>query len=156
MHNINLQGLLRSVSVIIIFLIVFLYIMLNTKIDNIVLESNDTQPGKEYEYGINPKSMSIPGFSYDLELLFPRQLIPVLVDTIIVSETIVPVDIPSLKFVGMIETDEAIIYSFRNEDTNRLLLLEEGIKVTGITLLSARATGYTLKKNETAFQVVKK
>ncbi len=156
MHNINLQGLLRSVSIIIISLVVFLYIGLTVFLADIILESSNSQPRKEYEYRDSAKGTSVPEFTYNLESLFLKQLIPVIVETKIVTESIPPVAPPSLQFVGMIETDEAIIYSFRNMDTNRLLLLEEGVEMAGITLLSVESTGYTFKNNEITFQVDKK
>ena len=164
MHNINLQGLLRSVSIIIIFLIVILYIGLNVLFDDIILESSNSQPRKEYEYRDSTTGTSIPEFTYNLESLFPKQLIPVIVETKIVSESIPPVAPPSLQFVGMIETDEAIIYSFRNMDTNRLLLLEEGMSIDGLTLLAIERSPagiggeevFIIKKQDHTFQVDKK
>ena len=136
MHNINLQGPLRSVSIVIISLVVFLYIGLNILFDDIILESSNSQSRKEYEYRDSAKGTSIPGFTYNLESLFLKELIPVIAAAEIVTELVSPVVPPSLQFVGMIETDDKIIYSFRNMDTNRLLLLEEGMSIDGITLLA--------------------
>lgn len=153
MHNIKLADVLRFISIVIISLTIFLYIMLNTLTDDIVFESGDSQPGKKYEYIAGPAGMSIPKFTYNPESLFPGQLIPVIVETIIVSEPAAPVDIPSLQFIGMIETDERKIYSFRNMDTNKLMLFEEGVVLEGITLVSAEEKKYTFKKNEIKFQV---
>ena len=155
MHNIKLAGVLRFISIVIISLTVFLYIMLNTLIDDIVFESGDKQPGNKYEYRAGPTGMSIPKFTYNLESLFPGQLIPVIAETIIVSEPAAPVDIPLLQFIGMIETDKKIIYSFRNKYTNKLLLFEEGVFLEGITLISVEEKKYTFKKNEITFQVDK-
>ena len=163
MHN-KLTGVLRSVSIIIIFLIVIFYIGLTVLIDDIVSESSDTQPRKEYEYRNSAKGTTIPEFTYNLESLFPRQLIPVIVEAEIVTESIPPVAPPSLQFVGMIETDEAIIYSFRNMDTNRLLLLEEGMSIDGLTLLAIERSPagiggeevFIIKKQDHTFQVDKK
>ncbi len=156
MHNINLQGLLRSGSIIIISLIVILYIGLIILIDDIFIESSNSQPRKEYEYRDSEKGMSIPDFSYNLESLFPKQLIPVIATTKLDSIPVVPVNIPSLQFVGMIETDDKIIYSFRNMDTKKLMLFEEGVILKGIILLTAEAAKYTFKKNKITFQVDKK
>lgn len=163
MHN-KLTGVLRSVSIIIIFLIVIFYIGLTVLIDDIVSESSDTQSRKEYEYRDSAKGTTIPEFTYNLESLFPRQLIPVIVETKIDSKPVVPVNIPSLQFVGMIETDERMIYSFRNMDTNRLLLLEEGMSTSGLTLLDierspAGISGgevFIIKNQDHTFQVDKK
>ena len=155
MYNIKLAGVLRFVSIIVISLLVFLYITINIVIDDIVFKSDDTHPGKEYEYRASPSEMSIPEFTYNLESLFPGQLIPVIAETIIVSEPAAPVDIPLLQFIGMIETDKKIIYSFRNKYTNKLLLFEEGVFLEGITLISVEEKKYTFKKNEITFQVDK-
>jgi hypothetical protein len=164
MHNINLQGLLRSVSIIVISLAVFFYIGLTGLFDDIILESSDIQPGKEYEYSDSAKSTSIPEFTYILESLFPKKLIPVIAETDIVTKLAPSVPLLSLQFVGMIETDEKKIYSFRNMETNRLLLLEEGMSIDGVTLLtierSPAGTGgeevFIIKKQDHTFQVDKK
>ncbi|MCK5153879.1 MAG: hypothetical protein KAQ93_05925 [Spirochaetales bacterium] len=153
MLNINLQGLLRSVSIIIISLVVFLYIGLNTLTDDIVFKSADSQPGKKYEYRTAPAGISIPKFTNNLESLFPRKIIPEVVAAKIIHKPVTPVNTPSLQFVGMIETDKKIIYSFRNLDTNKLLLFEEGVVLEGITLVSTEEEKYTFKKNEITFQV---
>ena len=163
MYNIKLADVLRFISIIVISLLVFLYITINILIDDIVFKSDDTQPGKEYEYRASPTGISIPEFTYSLESLFPGQLIPVIAETIIVSEPAAPVDIPSLQFIGMIETDKKIIYSFRNMDTNRLLLFEEGFSVDGLTLLAVERSPagigggevFILKKQGHTFQVGK-
>ena len=164
MHNINLASVMRFISIIIISLIVFFYIMQNTLIDSIVSESSDTGPRKEYEYQVRPTGTGIPEFSYDLESLFPQQLTQEIVETKIVTELIPPFAPPLLQFVGMIETNKKIIYSFRNMDTNRLLLLEEGVQTDGLTLLhierSPAGTGggevFIIKKQDHTFQVDKK
>jgi hypothetical protein len=161
MYNIKLAGVLRFISIIVISLLVFLYITINIVIDDIAFKSSDAQPRKEYEYRASPGGMSIPEFTYNLESLFPGQLIPVIAETIIVSEPAATVDIPSLKFIGMIETDKKIIYSFRNMDTNRMLLLEEGSSVNGLTLQAierspaGRGKVFILKKQGHTFQVGK-
>jgi len=156
MHNINLQGILRSLSIILVFLIVLLSLGLNILSGDIVLESGNSQLRKEYEYIDNSKSTNIPEFTYKLKSFFVKQSVPVIVETKIVTESIIPSAPPSLKFVGMIETEDKIIYSFRNMNTNKLLLFEEGVEMSGITLIFASWTGYTLKKNEIIFQVDKK
>ena len=87
-----------------------------------------------------------------------------IVETKIVSKPIVDVTIPTIHFVGMIETDKKIIYSFRNIDTNRLLLLEEGASVNGLTLLTIERPVigiggeevFIIKKHGHIFQVDKK
>ena len=155
MHNIRLADILRIISIVIILLTVFLYIMLNVLIDDIVFESGDTQPGKKYEYRARPTNMSIPKFTYNLESLFPCKIIPDVVAVKIIPKPAAPVDIPSLQFVGMIETDKKIIYSFRNKDTNKLLLFEEGVVLEGIMMISVEEKKYTFKKNEITFQVDK-
>ncbi|MCK5197923.1 MAG: hypothetical protein KAR21_06210 [Spirochaetales bacterium] len=164
MHNINLQGPLRSVSIVIISLVVFLYIGLNILFDDIILESSNSQSRKEYEYRDSAKGTSIPGFTYNLESLFLKELIPVIAAAEIVTELVSPVAPPLLQFVGMIETNEATIYSFRNMDTNRLLLLEEGMSIDGITLLAierspagiGREEVFIIKIQDHTFQVDKK
>ncbi len=164
MYNIKLAGVLRFISIIIIFLIVFLYILLNTLIDDVAPEIGDTKSGKEYKYMASPRAGAIPEFTYNLESLFLKELIPAIAETIIVSEPVIEVDIPSLQFVGMIETDDAKIYSFRNMDTNRLLLLEEGVKIDGLTLLAIERSVsgtvggevFIIKKQGHTFQVDKK
>ena len=164
MHNINLQGLLRSVSIIIISLLVFLYIGLNTITDDIIFETGDSQPGKKYEYKAGFTGISIPKFTNNLESLFPRKIIPEVVAAKIIPEPVSPVDLPALQFVGMIETDDKIIYSFRNMDTNRLLLLEEGMSIDGITLMAIERSPagiggeevFIIKKQDHTFQVDKK
>ncbi|MCK5671909.1 MAG: hypothetical protein KAH95_00960 [Spirochaetales bacterium] len=155
MHNINLQGLLRSVSIIIISLLVFLYIGLNTITDDIIFETGDSQPGKKYEYKAGFTGISIPKFTNNLESLFPRKIIPEVVAAKIIPEPVSPVDLPALQFVGMIETDKKTIYSFRIIDTNKLMLFEEGVILEGTILIAVEATKYTFKKNEIIFQVGK-
>lgn len=145
MHNINLQGLLRSVSIIIISLLVFLYIGLTALFDDIILESSNLQSRKEYAYRDSAKGTSVPKFTNNLESLFPRKIIPEVVAAKIIPEPAAPVDIPSLQFIGMIETDKKIIYSFRNIDTNKLLLFEEGVVLEGILLVSAEEKIYIFK-----------
>jgi len=156
MHKFNLKGLLRSVSIIIIFLIVFFYVRLTVLLDDIVLESRISQPQKEYEYTGSAKSLNIPEFAYELESLFLKQQVPVIATTKLDSKPVAPVNIPLLQFVGMIETDEKRIYSFRNKDTNKLMLFEEGVVLEGTILIAVEASKYTFKKNEITFQVDKK
>ncbi len=156
MHNINLKGLLRSVSIIIIFLVVILYIGLTVLLDDIILESSNSQLRKEYAYRDSAKGTNVPKFANNLESIFPRKIIPEVVSAKIIPEPATPVDIPSLQFIGMIETDKKIIYSFRNIDTNKLLLFEEGVILEGILLVSAEEKKYIFKKNEIAFQMDKK
>jgi len=153
MNNIKLVGVLRSISIIIILFVIFLYIMLNTLLDDVVSESSDSQPEKNYEYRAGSVGTSIPNFNNNIESIFPGKIIPKVVEVTIVSEPAAPVDIPSLQFIGMIETDEKTIYSFRNKDTNKLMLFEEGVVLEGITLVSAEEKKYTFKKNEIKFQV---
>ena len=156
MNKINLQGILRSLSIILIFLIVLLYIVLNVFPGDIYLESGNSQLRKKYEYIDRSKIRTIPDFTHNLELLFLKHQVQAIVKTKIVTESIPPSASPSLKFVGMIETDNKIIYSFRNMDTNRILLLEKGVEVSGIILLATHTQGYILKNNEITFQVGKK
>lgn len=160
MHNIKLTSVLRFVSIVIISLIIFLYIMLNTLIDDVVFESGDTESGKEYLYMAITGAGVIPEFTHNPESLFPKPLVrpvvPVIAESIIVSEPASPVDIPSLQFVGMIETSDKTIYSFRNMDTNKLILFEEGVEKDDLTLISEEGRSYTFKKKEFVFQVDKK
>ena len=156
MHNIRLAGILRFISLIIIFLIVFLYIMLNTLIDDSIFKSNDTPSGKKYEYRTGSAGISVPEFAYNTKSLFPDQLIPKTAEIKIVSRPAAPVVIPSFQFIGMIETEKKIIYSFRNMDTNKLLLFEKGLVLNGITLVSEEEKKYIFRKNGVEFQVDKK
>jgi hypothetical protein len=145
-------------------LIVFLYIGLTVILDDFILESSNLLPRKEYEYRDSAKGMSVPEFTYNLESLFLKELIPVIATAEIVTELVPPVVPPSLQFVGMIETDDKIIYSFRNMDTNRLLLLEEGMSIDGITLMAIERSPagiggeevFIIKKQDHTFQVDKK
>ena len=163
MHNINLQGLLRSVSIILISLLALFYIGLTVLLDDIILEGSNSQPGKEYEYRDSAKDAAVPEFSYGLESLFLKELIPVTPTAELVTDLVSPVAPPSLQFVGMIETDEKTIYSFRNMDTSRLLLLEEGMSIDGITLLAierspagiGREDVFIIKKQDHIFRVGK-
>jgi hypothetical protein len=164
MHNINLHGFLRSVSIIIISLVIFFYMGLTVLLDEIILEGSNLQSRKEYEYRDTAKDRTIPEFSYVLESIFPRQLIHVIPKSEIVTESVPPVAPPSLQFVGMIEIDKKIIYSFRNMDSNRLLLLEEGMSNNGIILLAIERSPsgiggedvFVIKKQDHTFQVDKK
>ena len=156
MHKFNLRDLLRSVSIIIILLLVFFYIGLTVLLDDIVLESSISQPRKEYEYIGSAKDPGIPEFTYTLESLFPKQPVPVVVPTKLDSKPVNPVNIPLLQFVGMIETDNKIIYSFRNIHTNKLMLFEEGVVLEGTMLIAVETSKYTFRKNEITFQVDKK
>lgn len=160
MYNITLAGVLRISSILLISLIAFFYIILNISIANIDSVVNDVKFGKDYEYITGPTSMIVPEFTSTLESLFLKESVPVIVETVIVTEPTAPVNIPSLEFVGMIETVKKIIYSFRNTDTNRLLLIEEGASVDGLTLVSVKrsdgGTEYTFKKDNIKFLVDKK
>ncbi len=155
MPNIKLSGVLRYVSLLIIFLLIFLYIILNTTAYYVVPEIDNTNSRKKYEYRESPAGASIPEFTFNLESLFPRKIISEVVVATIIPEPAIPVDIPSLQFVGMIETDERRIYSFRNLDTTKLLLFEEGVTLKGIKLIFTEDGKYTFMKNETTFQVGK-
>ena len=155
MHSIKLAGVLQFISLVIISLIVFLYFVLNTLVDTIVSKNFESFPNKEYEYRVDPTGMSIPEFTYSLESLFPSQIIPEISETIIIFKPALPFDIPLLQFIGMIETDEKIIYSLRNIETKKLLLFEQGVVLEGITLVSIEEDKYTFKKNEIKFQVDK-
>ncbi len=156
MYKIILSGVFKFVSILIIFFTVLLFITLNALVDDIGLKSNNTSTRKNYELSTAPAYRTIPEFIYNLESIFSRHLIPVIVKIKSVSETNPPETPPLLKFVGMIETDKKIIYSFRNMDTNKLLLFEKGVFIEGIILVSVEVTKYTFRKNETTFQVDKK
>jgi len=154
MHNIKL--VIRILSIIVITFVIFLYIGFNAALDDNIFKISDIKSGKNYEYGLNnPVSMNIPEFSNNLVLIFPRRLTPAVVKTKIITNPLPQQDAPSLKFVGMIETDEVKIYSFRNMDTNKLLLFEEGVELEGITLLSVEARTFRFKKDGITFQVEK-
>ncbi len=160
MHNIRLKGLLISVSVIIISLLVFFYFRLNGFFEESILESHDTHTRKVYEYKDSLEVRGIPVFTGDLESLFPKQLLPVRIAPKLVPKLLPAVVPPPLQFVGIIETEKKRIYSFRNMDTNRVMLLEEGVSTSGLILLSveksAMGTVYILTKDNFKFQVGKK
>lgn len=155
MHNIKLPGVLRFISILIILFLVYLYITLNALVDDIGLKSISSTSRKKYEYSNFPADKSNIEFIYNLESLFIKQPVPVIVETKDLSELVLPKALPSFQFVGMIETDKKTIYSFRNIDTNKLMLFEEGIVLEGISLIAVETIIYTFKKNGTTFQVDK-
>lgn len=156
MHKINLQRLLRTASVLIIFLSLFLYNGLIVIFDDIVLENRISLSRKKYEYTNILKDQAIPDFLFTLESLFLMKSIPVITEAEIVTDLVPPLKPPTLQFVGMIETDNKIIYSFRNMETDRLMLFEEGVVLEEIIMIAVEETKYTFKRNETVFQVDKK
>jgi len=153
MHNIKL--VIWVLSIIVITFVVFIYIGFNSALDDNIFKISDIKSGKNYEYGLNPVSVNIPEFSYNIVSLFPRRLAPAEVKTKIITNPLPLQAAPSLTFVGMIETDEAVIYSFRDRDTNKMLLFEEGVELEGIILLSVEARTYRFKKDGITFQVEK-
>ena len=91
MHNIKLTNGLRAVSILIIFLLGFLFFRLNTLKKYIITESSKRQLRNRYEHDISFSDNRSPEFTYNLESLFPRQLTPMIVETKIVSKPIVDV-----------------------------------------------------------------
>lgn len=163
MHEVKLTYVLRTVSILFIFILVFLFLRLNSLKRYNIEESSGGEIRIDYEHNISSSDNRSPEFTYNLESLFPHQLIPKIIEPVIITEPVIDVPVPTLQFVGMIETDKKLIYSFRNRDTNRLLLLEEGACVDGLTLLPVErpvngtdeGNVFILKKQSITFQVDK-
>ncbi len=160
MREIKLAYILRTVSILIAFLLIFLIIKLNALKDNTAADYFEGQSGKNYNHEYDLFEPSIPDFTYDLKSLFPRQVIFGIVEKKAVAKLADAVIIPDLKFIGMIETDNKRIFSFRNKNTNKLLLLEEEVSVGGFTLLqgaeAAEEKVFLIKKQDITFRVDKK
>ncbi len=98
---------------------------------------------------------SIPHFSPSLQSLFPQQTVSSPVRIKISEDKNESFEIPHLIFIGMVDTGANVLYSFKNTVTNKLLFLEKGVNVNGLTLLECQDTVCTIKTGNKIFQVVK-
>lgn len=160
MPELKLRYILRTVSILIILSLVFLFSILQNHKKYDIEANGDKKYRIKYKHHINSIYSNNPEFTSSLESLFPHKLISKIKDPVIIKEQVKKVDIPDLKFVGMIETNKRTIYSFRNRATNRLLLLEEGSVISGLTLLAIdevnNGSVFIIKKQNITFQVDKK
>ena len=138
MTGIRLSRVLRIISILLLPLLLYLYLELDDMNSILMIAPERMNKGLDYNYTVGLSDNKVPVFTYSLESLFPRQIAAVVVkDTIPIPEEPVPdVRIPDLKFIGMIETDERVIYSFKYVGLNKMLLFEEGVETDGLTLLS--------------------
>jgi CHASE1-domain containing sensor protein len=147
--------ILRIVAVLLILVLSLMAV----KISRVDTRQRPLQPisrsTEEYQLNLSRKTSEVPTFTYGLEALFPREPVPVQESTSKRS-TAKPkrdVNIPNLQFVGMIETEKGKYFSFRNMHTNKLLLLQQGVRNQGLTLLSREKSVFRMEKEGSEFQV---
>ncbi|MCK4542405.1 MAG: hypothetical protein KAU17_09235, partial [Spirochaetales bacterium] len=97
----------------------------------------------------------VPAFSYAFESMFDLKVSrPVPVSR--GPGPLVEISVPKLNFVGVIQTADSTVYSFKEEKTNRILLLQEGSARNGYSLLRADGDTFLLRYDEIEFEVRKK
>ncbi len=123
----------------------------------IKVPENDLKSSKIFLYTGPVLQTQKPPFDYTVISLFSKNNENGKKKTIPAKKTAVKQTIiPSLSFIGTVETGNKRIYSFKNTDTQKLLLLEKGIKNDRITIVGDDGTTCTLKINDHTFQVEKK
>lgn len=151
MHNFKETGILKILSVFSMSISIFMGIELYSLKNETAVENIKAQKTKEYTHVVPPHVNIHPVFSSAVESLFPKVLKPVEVKkTIHLEKGII---IPELTFIGMVETAEKRIYSFKDLDTGNLLFLEKGVNIKGLTLVNCADNTCTIKINDTTFQV---
>ncbi len=157
MHKRKLISLYRTVSVINICILIFLFFDVHNFNKHTITENREKINGIEYKLNISPAYRKNLEFATNLETIFSHKVVPQITNTVIIAEQKNDVPIPELYFVGMVETDKKTIYSFRNRDTNKLFLLQEGVSANELTLLpidEVNGAGiFVIKKQNITFQV---
>ena len=152
MRDICHSRILRIASLLCILLSLFLLVYLNTP-DTGGTKDFLSPQRSEYHHEINEMNRSIPVYSGLAESFFlpaPATGAGVKTAAPVQAEE---VSIPPLQFVGMIETGEKVIFSFRDTSSNRLLLLEKGEEKDGITLIARNKSEFILNKDKSTFKV---
>jgi hypothetical protein len=154
MRSEGLRILIRSG--LLLFLGIQLFLLLSLPSDITPAgNSGEEQERKPYPVEQESSLIGVPAFSYAYESMFDLKAsrpVPVSRE----PETAVEIPVPKLNFVGVIQTADSTVYSFKEEKTNRILLLQEGSERNGYTLLRVDGDTFLLRYDEIKFEVKKK
>ncbi len=154
MRSEGLRILIRSV--LLLFLGFQLFLLLSLPSDFTPAgNSGEEQERKPYPVEQENSLSRVPAFSYAFESMFDLKVSrPVPVSR--GPGPLVEISVPKLNFVGVIQTADSTVYSFKEEKTNRILLLQEGSARNGYSLLRADGDTFLLRYDEIEFEVRKK
>lgn len=156
MRKPDLPHVIRALSLLSITVSIFLVSVSNRK-ETVLIPENGSKSSKTFSYTGTVLNRQRPPFDYTVNSLFPRNSGSETKKTVPAKKAAVEqTAVPSLTFIGIVETDNKKIYSFKHTHTQRLLFLEKGVENNGITLISDSGTTCTLKIKDRTFQVEKR
>ncbi len=124
--------IIRIISAVIIIGSLYMHA---ERTEDIPAEDNgfkDNMERKEYEL-IDINTYSIPAYNSSVISLFTVDNTTDRENTK-KQETAITKPVPDLSFIGVVENEKGKIYSFRNRDTGKIILLKKGVKSGEITL----------------------
>lgn len=148
--------IIRALSLLCIMLSLFL-VSVSRRKETIMIPENGFKTSRMFSYTAAVLHRQRPSFDYTVNSLFPRNSGKKTKKTVPEKKTAMEhTAAPSLTFIGIVETGNKKIYSFKDTHTKRLIFLEKGIENNGITLIGDSGTTYTLKIKDRTFQVEKR
>jgi len=148
--------IIRALSLLSIMLSLFL-VSVSRRKETIMIPENGFKTSRMFSYTAAVLHRPRPSFDYTVNSLFPRSSGNKTKKTVPEKKAAMEqTAAPSLTFIGIVETDNKKMYSFKDTHTQRLLFLEKGMENNGITLIGDSGATCTLTIKDRTFQVGKR